>query len=292
MFKFLNKINLLSIFYFLLLSNFSQAEIVKEIDIQGNQRISSETVKMFSGVSINDDLLENDLNQILKKLYNTNFFETVSVRLSNDILIIKVKENPIIQNINYEGIKSSKILEDLKKQSELKSRSSFNEILLDKDKKKIKSFLKEKGYYFSEVEISIEKLKDNKINLSYNITLGEKAKIQRISFIGDKVFKDKKLKGVILSEEYKPWKFLSGKKFLNESMIRYDERLLKNFYLNKGYYNVDINSSFAKILSDQSFELIFNIQANSKLFFGDLKMDLPNDFSKSNDEEVEKFLQN
>ena len=74
MFKFLNKINLLLIFYFSLLSNFSQAEIVKEINIQGNQRISSETVKMFSGVSINDDLLENDLNQILKKLYNTNFF--------------------------------------------------------------------------------------------------------------------------------------------------------------------------------------------------------------------------
>ena len=91
MFKFLNKINLLLIFYFSLLSNFSQAEIVKEINIQGNQRISSETVKMFSGVSINDDLLENDLNQILKKLYNTNFFETVSVRLSNDILIIKVE---------------------------------------------------------------------------------------------------------------------------------------------------------------------------------------------------------
>ena len=89
MFKFLNKINLLLIFYFFLLSNFSQAEIVKEINIQGNQRISSETVKMFSGVSINDDLLENDLNQILKKLYNTNFFETVSVKLSNYILIIK-----------------------------------------------------------------------------------------------------------------------------------------------------------------------------------------------------------
>ena len=61
-------------------------------------------------------------------------------------------------------------------------------------------------------------------------------------------------------------------------------------FLNKGYYNVNINSSFAKILSDQSFELIFNIQANSKLFFGDLKMDLPNDFSKSNYEEVEKFF--
>ena len=73
-------------------------------------------------------------------------------------------------------------------------------------------------------------------------------------------------------------------------MIEYDERLLKNFYLNKGYYNVTINSSFAKMTNDQSFELIFNIDANSKIFFGDLKIDLPVDFSKSNYEEVEKFF--
>ena len=162
--------------------------------------------------------------------------------------------------------------------------------MLDKDKKKIKKFFKKKGYYFSKIEISIEELEDNKINLTYNISLGEKAKIKKISFIGNKIFKDKKLKGVILSEEYKPWKFLSGKKYLNESMIKYDERLLKNFYLNKGYYNVVINSSFAKMTDDQSFELIFNIDANSKLFFGDLKIDLPSDFSKSNYEEVEKFF--
>ena len=290
MFRSINIKRSLLIFFFLILTNVLKAEIVKEINIQGNQRISSETIKMFTGVSINDDLSENDLNQILKKLYNTNFFDNVSVRFLNEILVVVVKENPIIQNINYEGIKSSKILEDLKSNSLLKSRSSFNEILLDKDKKKIKSFLKDKGYYFSELEISIEELEDNKINLSYKITLGEKAKIQKISFIGNKIYKDKKLKGIILSEEYKPWKFLSGKKFLNESMIKYDERLLKNFYLNKGYYNVVINSSFAKMLNDQSFELIFNIDANSKVFFGDLKMDLPSDFSKSNYEEVEKFF--
>ena len=73
-------------------------------------------------------------------------------------------------------------------------------------------------------------------------------------------------------------------------MINYDERLLKNFYLNKGYYNVLINSSFAKMKDDREFELIFNIDANPKLFFGELKIDLPNDFTKSNYEQVEKFL--
>ena len=267
-----------------------RAEIINEINIEGNQRISNETIKMFAGVSVKDDLSEKNLNEILKKLYESNFFDLVSVKIINNSLIIKVKENPIIQNVNYEGIKSSELLEDLKKNTLLKSRSSFNEVLLEIDKKEIKSFLKNAGYYFSEIEIFIDELKDNKINLTYNIALGEKAKIQRISFIGDKIFKDKKLKGVILSEEYKPWKFLSGKKYLNESMIRYDERLLKNFYLNKGYYNVVVNSSFAKMTDDQTFELIFNINANSKLFFGDLKIELPHDFSKSNYEEVEKFF--
>tara|TARA_B100000963_G_scaffold344684_1_gene347786 strand:- start:2189 stop:4435 length:2247 start_codon:yes stop_codon:yes gene_type:complete len=284
------KVNLLSLFFLLIFNSFIKAEIINKIKIDGNQRISSETIKMFAGVSVSDNLSDNDLNKILKKLYNTNFFDLVSVKISDKILFIKVKENPIIQNISYEGIRSSKILVDLKKNVILKSRSSFNKVLLGKDKKKIKSFLKDLGYYFSEIEILVEELKDNKIDLIYNITLGEKAKIKKISFIGEKIFKDKKLKGVILSEEYKPWKFLSGKKYLNESMINYDERLLKNFYLNKGYYNVVINSSFAKMTENQEFELIFNIDANPKLFFGSLRIDLPDDFLKSNYEEVEKFF--
>ncbi len=289
--KLIYKIYLLFIFFFFISTFALKAEVINKINIEGNQRISTETIRMFSGISVGDDLSENDLNKILKELYETNFFDLVSVKIADKILFIKVKENPIIQNINFEGIKSSKILEDLKKRIVLKSRSSFNEIFLEEDKKKIKIFLKEIGYYFSNLEIFIEELEDNKINLTYNISLGEKAKIKKISFIGDKIFKDKKLKGVILSEEYKPWKFLSGKKYLNESIINYDERLLKNFYLNKGYYNVVINSSFAKMTDNQSFELIFNIDAKSKLFFGDLKIELPNDFSKSNYKDVEKFFE-
>ena len=290
MFKMIHKISLIIIFFYLTFTSILRAEVIEKIDIQGNKRISSETIRMFAAVSAEDDLSENDLNEILKKLYNTNFFDLVSVKILNKILVINVTENPIIQNITFEGVKSSKILADLKKNNNLKPRSSFNEVFLEKDKKQIKSFLKNIGYYFPKIEITKEELEDNKINLIYNITLGEKAKINKISFIGDKIFKDKKLRGVILSEEYKPWKFLSGKKYLNESLIRYDEKLLKNFYLNKGYYNVEVNSSFAKMIDGQSFELIFNVDAKSKLFFGDLKIDLPTDFSKSNYEEVEKFF--
>ena len=290
MLRLILKITILFFFFSISSYTFLKAETVSKIIIEGNDRISSETIKMFSGVSENDDLSESDLNSILKNLYDSNFFELVSIKLENNILLINIKENPIIQNIYYEGIKSDQLLSDLKKNLVLKSRSSFNEIIFKKDNETITNFLKNLGYYFSNVDISINELQDNKINLTYNISLGEKAKIRKIAFIGNKVFKDKKLKSIILSEEYKSWKFLSGKKYLNESMINYDKRLLKNFYLNKGFYNVVINSSYAKVLENQEFELIFNIDANPKIFFGKLELDLPSDFSKSNYEVIEKFF--
>ena len=115
-----------------------------------------------------------------------------------------------------------------------------------------------------------------------NINLGEKAKLKKLNFIGDKIFKDKKFKSIIVSEEYKFWKFISGKKYLNENIIKFDKRLLKNFYLNKGYYNVEINSSFAKLINENEFELIYNINANEKFYFNDLKFKFTNDFDKNN----------
>ena len=160
----------------------------------------------------------------------------------------------------------------------MKPRSSYNEVFLQEDKIKIENSLKDLGYYFSKVEISIIDLKQNKVDLQYKVNLGKKAKIKKINFIGDKVFKDRKLKRLITSEEYKFWKFISGKKYLNENLIKFDERLLRNFNLNKGYYNVVINSSFAKVINEDEFELIFNIDAKEKIFFNNISLNLPEDF--------------
>ena len=194
MFRTIFKIHILFLFFFLIFWSTSKAETINKIIVEGNQRISTETIKMFSGVSINNDLSENDLNKILKNLYNTNFFDLVSVNLKDNILLINVKENPIIQSVDYDGIKSSSILEDLKKNVSLKSRSSFNKVLLEKDSKSIKNFLKNLGYYFSEIDIQIEELEDNKINLIYKITLGhleKKQKLKKFLSLGIKFLKIK-----------------------------------------------------------------------------------------------------
>ena len=84
-------------------------------------------------------------------------------------------------------------------------------------------------------------------------------------------------------------KFISGKKYLNENLINFDSRLFENFYLNKGYYDVDINSSFAKLINNDEFEIVFNNNANNKFYFGDLNLDLPVDFEISNFENLRDF---
>ena len=271
----------------------SQSEIIKNIIITGNERIQNETIIMFSGVKINDDIESENLNLILKNLYQSNFFENVSVNIdNNNNLNIYVVELPIIENIFFEGVKANKIQNAISENLNLKSRSSYNETILLEDQKKIANVLKNLGYYFSKVETYVENLNNNKINIRYKIDLGSKAKIRKISFIGDKIFKTSKLRSLIVSEEYKFWKFISGKKYLNENVTSLDERLLKNFYLNQGYYDVSINTSYAKLVNEDEFELIFSITPNKKFFFNDLLITLPSDFQKENFNELNEKLNN
>ena len=193
---------------------------------------------MFSKAKINQIINEDDLNNFIKNLYQTDFFKEVNIKFKNNILTFNVIENPIIQSIQINGIKSSKYTDPLYEIMSMKEKNSFVEDYISKDLNKIKSFLKVSGFYFSVVEVSLEENENNTVNLIYDVNLGDKASIKNIKFIGDKVYKDKELKNIIVSEEDKFWKFLSKKKYLNENTVNLDIRLLKSYYLNKGYYNL------------------------------------------------------
>ncbi len=286
------KVILLSIILNLIFSSFSFSEIIEKIQITGNQRISDETVLMFSKIDKEQNFKSSMLNDIVKNLYDSNFFSNVSVKFENNIILINVEEAPLIKEIKISGIKAEKFKKLIREILILKPRGSFNNFFLLEEKKIIQTKLRSAGFYFSKIDPFIEILEDNMVSIDYRIDLGEKSKIGKISFLGNKVFKDNKLRSVLVSEEYKFWKFISGKKFLNEELINLDKRLLKNFYLNKGYYNVEINTSFAKLINKNEFELIFNINANKKIYFGDMKVILPNDFDEENYKDLNKLLLN
>src|SRR6056300_1819660 len=145
-------ITLVLIFNLVIFStNPSYADKIKSIDVVGNERITDETVISFLSVKIGDNISSEDINLITKDLYNTNFFENVSVSYKNEILLITLNENPIIQKITYNGIKSDRLKTLVTENLKLINRSSFIKIFAEQDASTILNNLKKNGYFFSKV---------------------------------------------------------------------------------------------------------------------------------------------
>ncbi len=282
---------LVSIFFlFLFLINNSFAEKITDFEIKGNKRVNVETIKIFSEVSLGDDLDSNDLNDILKRLYKTNFFQTVEVRIENTSLIIQVEENPIVQNLIVKGIKNKDTLKKIKELITIKEKNPYIEDQIDGEVRKIKNFIQEGGYYFSDIELLKKENDNNSIDLVFNIDLGDKAFINEIIFTGDKKFKRRKLLNVITSEEDKFWKFISSKRLLNKQRLDLDKRLLTNFYKNKGYFEVKVLDNTVQYDTEKNFNIIFNIESGKKFFFSNFELLLPEDFDRNNFLDIEKKL--
>ena len=277
MFKLLIKINII----LLLLSNIALAEIINNIKVSGNKRISKESIVVFGEIDFTKKYNKKDLNQVLKNLYNTNFFKNIKLNINDKILEIIVVENPIIENIEINGVKKSSFRELLIDKMSLASRKSFNEAIFLKDVDMIKFILKTNGYYFSKIKTTSElNDKQNSIKLIYNIDLGDVAKIKKIKFIGEKKFKDRKLNQIIVSEESKFWKFISKSIYLDFNRINLDKRLLLNFYKNNGYYNVNVKDSFVELSKDGDFTLTYSINSGKKFTFNNLSLEMPEDFDE------------
>ena len=281
------------LFIFSLSINISYAEVVKSIDIEGNSRVNSETIKMFANVDIGDDLTANDLNKVLKNLYETNFFKDVKIELTNSILKIIVDESPIIQSIKIKGVKNKNLEKALFEKIDINKGSSFNKSKVSAESNKIQNILRRSGFYLSTIEALVATNNENNIDLVFQIDLGEKAYIGEISFIGDKKFKSRKLRNIIVSEENKFWKFVSQKRFINKERINLDKRLLINFYKNKGYFNAEVQSETIQFDENNNFKLIFKVNAGDKYFFNKFSINYPDNydqvFFKKIDEKLNRF---
>ena len=260
------------------------AEVLKKFEVEGNSRISTETLKVYGEIELNKNYTTDDINEIIKKLYDTKFFSKISTSFANNTLKITVEENPIINTIIIDGEKAKKYKEVILEIISLKEKSSFVESDVKKDIEMVKSFYKSLGFYAAEVEARSQPIGQDKsrLNLIFSVNKGEKYKISRINFIGDKKIKFKRLRDVIASEEHRFWKFISKNVYLNSERIELDKRLLKNFYLSKGYYNVEIVSTSAESKGDRTdIELTYSINAGERFRIKKLSTDIDPVFDKS-----------
>ena len=266
---------------YILFSVNSFSEVVNKVEVKGNERIASETILVFGDIAIGKDYGSDDVSTLIKKLYDTNFFSNISVELINNKLSITVKENPIINSIIFKGEKADKYKEQITELLTLREKSSFVTNNVKSDVNQIKSFYRMLGFYFVKIDAEIEKLKKNRVNIVYTIDKGEKAKIAKIFFLGDKKIRDKKLRDIIISEEAKFWKFISRNVYLNQERIELDKRLLKNYYRNKGYYEVDLASSNVEYSEGEGFVLTYSINAGTRYKFKKIFAEVSEALNKS-----------
>ena len=261
-------LTILQFFFF----NLSYSDSIKKFEIYGNDRISDETILMFSDLEIGQDITENDLNDALKELYYTDYFKDVSISVEKNIVIIKVVENPIIQKIIINGVKEGNLLEIIDDVTSKINKYPLIDSKISDQVNLLKNILKSYGYYFVKLETKYVENDNNTVDLIYNFDLGDIAKIKRIKFIGNKIFSDGTLRNVIVSEETKFWKFITRNKYLDSNRIKTDVLKLDKFYRNRGYYAVKIKSTTAIINEENQFELVFNINAGEKFYFDKVRI--------------------
>ena len=250
---------------FFTLSVLVKAEIVDEIKINGNNRVSDETIKVYSGITEGKrDFSKQDLNNILKSIYETNFFEDVNVEIKNKVLFINLKEYPVINQLVLIGEKANRIKKEIKKNISLKEKGSFIQNDLKTDIDIIKKLYSSIGYNFAKVEAKVKNIDENNVDLILEIERGEVTKISKISFLGDKKIKEKRLRDIIASQEDKFWKFITRNTRFSENLINLDKRLLENYYKSMGYYDVQVTSSSAQVLDTQNIEISYSIDAGKR----------------------------
>ena len=282
---------IITIVLFLLLSTFSlNAEIVRNLKVIGNERVSDETIKVYGDVELGKNYKESDLNNILQNLYSTNFFEDVQITLEGGILTIKVKEYPLINQLVILGEKNKKYLEQIKKIIKLRQKSSFIKSYLSDDIENIKRLYSSAGYNNSKVDIKTREV-DNNIDLIIEISRGEVTKISSINFTGNKILRDRRLRDIIASGEDKFWKIISRNTKFSENLINLDIRLLTNYYKSLGYYDVEISSNSAIINDEGNVDLIYSIEAGKRYVIKKISTNIDQVFDKNIFFDLEKSYQ-
>ena len=286
--KFIIKILLISS----LLSSISYSEVINKIEINGNSRIKNETILGLANIKLNKNYTAGQINNFQKKLYESNFFKLVNFEFKNNVLFINVSENPIIDFYYINGVKS-KIREDFFYNSlNLGPNKIFSEYFLKTDIEKIKNNYLEGGYLDVKILPEISQISGNALNVVINIIEGKNYKVRRVYFSGNTFFSPSTLLDVISTSEHSWWKFLSSVTNYNQNRIVFDKSLLKNFYLDNGFYDVQIISADTNFIKNKGVDLTFSINSGNKYNFSNFEIfDKNNNLRKKDIFNIKKIIE-
>lgn len=251
----------------------AQAAAVKDIQINGLERVEPETVSAYLEIEPGQNISQLDIDTALKRLYETGLFSDVSLdMLGNGTLSVKVSENPIVNKRYFEG---NNDLDDnvLERELQLNAGSIYSVAKVQQDAQRIAEVYKRAGRYASVVEPKIIKRDHNRVDLVYEIQEGPKASIDKISFVGNKHFSDSELQSEIMSKESRWYRIFSSSENYDPEKTNYDKELLRRFYAKHGYADFRVSTAVAELSTDKkSFVLTYVIDEGPRYKVSDINI--------------------
>ena len=243
-------------------------DTIQAIKIQGNARIEDGTILSYMLVQPGDPFSSERVDRSLRTLYATGLFSDVSLQRDGGTLVVNVIENPLVNQISFEGNHNVKE-EDLRKALGLRPRAVFTTRMAQQDRQKLLGVYAGKGRFAATVEPLITKLPQNRVNVIFKIVEGGETQISRIIFVGNHAFTENDLKAVVDSREERWWRFLSSSDQFNPERVNFDRELIRRFYLEHGYADVQVTNTVAELSPDRkAFFLTFQIEEGPRYRVG------------------------
>lgn len=241
---------------------------IRQIVVQGNQRVEVETVKSYMAVAEGDPYSAERIDRSLKTLFNTGLFADVAIRQEGDALVVRVVENPIINRIAYEGNKRIKD-EQLEQETQLRPRVVYTRTKVQNDVKRILDLYRRQGRFAATVEPKLIQLEQNRVDLAYEINEGEPTYVKRINFVGNRKYSDSRLREVLATKEERWYRFLSSDDTYDPDRVTYDRELLRRYYLKHGFADFRVVSGVAELTPDRGgFFITFTVEEGDRYKFG------------------------
>ncbi len=248
--------------------------IVREIVVEGAERIEPDTVRSYLLVQEGDPFDARRIDRSLKSLFATGLFADVNLKRRGDTLIVTVIENPIINRIAFEGNRRIED-EELEAEVTLRPRIIYTRTKVQNDVERLLTLYRRSGRFAATVEPKIIRLEQNRVDLVFEISEGDVTAIQKIRFIGNREFSDSRLREVIRTKETRWYRFFSTDDTYDPDRLTLDRELMRRFYLNEGFADFRVVSAVAELTPDRSdFFITFTMEEGPIYEFGTVDVEV------------------
>ncbi|WP_310183171.1 outer membrane protein assembly factor BamA [Mesorhizobium sp. BE184] len=251
----------------------AEAAVVSRIEVRGNTRVDADTIRNYVSIKPGKSFSGGDIDEAVKGLFGTGLFSDVQINQVGSSLVITVSEYKVVNQVLFQGNKKIKDAQ-LSNVVQLKPRGSFSQATLDADAQAVKAAYGNIGRDDASVTTQIMDLGDNRVNVVFNITEGDRTKIAAINFVGNTAYSSRRLADVINTKRSTVLSFLLRDDVYDEQKLRADEELLRRFYYNHGYADFQVVSAFGELDdATNEYTVTITVQEGERYRFGDVSVD-------------------